>query len=402
VRIGSRLVDQVELTGHGVRPADLDLLSWLGVEAVRYPLLWGRSLPDPRGAPDWRWSDDRLSALRRRGIRPILGLLHHGGEPVGIALGDPGYAEAFASYAGQVARRYPWVDTYIPVNEPLTTARFAGLYGLWHPHARSESVFSSLLLQQCIAIRAAMEAIRDVRPDARLIVNEDLGRTDCTPPLSEAATHLNERRWLTWDLLMGLVDRSHAMWPILARSDETVAMLGDLLDRPCPPDVIGIDHYVTSDRFLDHRLDAFPAHLQPAAGGPPYVDVEAVRVHGAAMGGVAGAIDEAWARYQVAWWRQAWAAACDASRCGVPVEGVTAWAVVGASGWDRLLCSPRPKYEPGYFDARRDPPRPRPAAFAVRSTVGGIPGAVVAAEDGAAPGWWLRDDRFVWQGREIA
>ena len=26
--------------------------------------------------------------------------------------------------------RYPWIDAYTPVNEPLTTARFSGLYGI--------------------------------------------------------------------------------------------------------------------------------------------------------------------------------------------------------------------------------------------------------------------------------
>ena len=32
-----------------------------------------------------------------------------------------------------VAERYPWLDAYTPINEPLTTARFCGLYGLLVP-----------------------------------------------------------------------------------------------------------------------------------------------------------------------------------------------------------------------------------------------------------------------------
>ena len=34
-RVGRRFVDQVALTGHDHRDSDLDLLSWLGIAAVR-------------------------------------------------------------------------------------------------------------------------------------------------------------------------------------------------------------------------------------------------------------------------------------------------------------------------------------------------------------------------------
>ena len=29
----------------------------------------------------------------------------------------------------------PHITNYTPVNEPLTTARFSGLYGAWYPHS---------------------------------------------------------------------------------------------------------------------------------------------------------------------------------------------------------------------------------------------------------------------------
>jgi dTDP-4-dehydrorhamnose reductase len=414
VRVRGRVVDQLELTGHAERPLDIDLLPWLGVSAVRYPLLWGRIAPDGVESADWGWPDERLSSLRDSDIRPVVGLLHHGGEPERMSLGDPAGRAAFARYAGAVARRYPWVDTYLPVNEPLTTARFAGLYGFWQPHARSEAVFARLLLEQCLAIRSAMEAIREVRSDARLIVNDDVGRTGGTPELRGDIDHLNERRWLTWDLLHGRVDQHHRLWPLLARSRETATMLHDLLDRPCPPDIIGVDHYVTSDRYLDHRLDAYPSRLRPRPGGPRYVDVEAARVGGAVVGGVATAIQDTWRRYgqpialtevalagetsdQVAWWREAWGAATDATRAGIRVEAVTAWSVVGATGWDRLLCSSQPRYEPGYFDGRFDPPRPQAAAHAVRESAGAARNPTDEIACGNSPGWWRREDRYLWR-----
>ena len=53
---------------------------------------------------------------------------------------------------------------YTPINEPLTTARFCGLYGLWYPHARDHQVFLRILVNQITAIRLAMRAIRQVNP----------------------------------------------------------------------------------------------------------------------------------------------------------------------------------------------------------------------------------------------
>ena len=66
-RVGDRYVDQLELTGHADRDSDLDRLAWLGVPAVRYPLLWERVAPDGLASARWDWVDRRLSRLRDSG-----------------------------------------------------------------------------------------------------------------------------------------------------------------------------------------------------------------------------------------------------------------------------------------------------------------------------------------------
>jgi dTDP-4-dehydrorhamnose reductase len=320
-------------------------------------------------------------------------------------MSDSGFAAAFGRYAAAVARRYPWIDTYLPVNEPLTTARFAGLYGLWHPNERSERSFIQLLLAQCLAIREAMRAIRGVRPDARLVVNDDVGRTFGPSRLSAVVDFLNERRWLTWDLLCGLVDEHHPMWPMLAESPDARATLRDLLERPCPPDLVGVDHYVTSDRYVDDRIDSFSPHLRPSADSPAYVDVEAVRIAGLPSGGMERAIHDTWDRYrrpialtevsltgepedEAAWWMDAWTAAVKARETGVDLVSVTAWAIVGSSGWDSLLCADTCEYAPGCFDVRATPPSPRPVAYAVRARALGD--EKIASDH---IGWWRRPER---------
>jgi dTDP-4-dehydrorhamnose reductase len=73
---------------------------------------------------------------------------------------DPSFATGLAEFARAVAARYPWVDAYTPVNEPLTTARFSGLYGFWYPHGTDYRTFAQALIIECRAVVLAMAAIR--------------------------------------------------------------------------------------------------------------------------------------------------------------------------------------------------------------------------------------------------
>ena len=84
---------------------------------------------------DWGFADERLDRLQNLGIAPIVGLVHHGSGPRYTNLLDDGFAPGLAAHALAVAQRYPWLEAYTPVNEPLTTARFSALYGHWYPHA---------------------------------------------------------------------------------------------------------------------------------------------------------------------------------------------------------------------------------------------------------------------------
>ena len=186
-RGGDRYFDQIVRSGHDRRPDDLDRLAALGVSAVRYPVLWERHHPDP----DWAWADGRLGRLRHLGVRPIVGLCHHGSGPPHTSLLDPGFADGLAAFAGRVAERYPWVGAYTPVNEPLTTARFAGLYGHWYPHGRDDRSFLTALLTECRAVALAMRAVRRVNPGARLVQTDDLGQTYAPPELRYQADFEN-------------------------------------------------------------------------------------------------------------------------------------------------------------------------------------------------------------------
>lgn len=405
-RVGEVFYDQTRRSGHQDRISDLDRFAALGLTALRYPVLWERADPNGRGAFDWTWTDERLERIRNLGMRPIAGLLHHGSGPRATNLLDDDFAPAFAAYARAAAERYPWVAEWTPINEPLTTARFSALYGHWYPHVGDERLFWAALLNQIDATRLAMREIRRVRPDARLIQTEDLGRTYSTRAVAHQADFDNARRWMTWDLLEGRVAPGHALWRRLEGfgfGDRLRAMA----DNPCPPDVVGVNHYLTSDRFLDHRTDDYPAARVGGNEFMAFADVEAVRAVLPAPGGLEGALDEAWTRYgrplavteshngctreeQVRWVREAWESAERLRRRGVEVRAVSAWALLGTYDWNNLLTRNGGHYEVGAFDVRSDPPRPTALAAELKRL--GCGGEIHPATLGG--GWWRRDIRL--------
>ncbi len=168
-RVGNRFSNQLERTGHWERALeDLGRFAALGLQRLRFPILWETIAPDSPEECDWRWTDAGLARLRELGLRPIAGLLHHGSGPRYTSLVDPAFPEKFAAFAARVAERYPWIDAYTPINEPVTTARFCGLYGHWFPHGRDEATFVRALLQQARGSDLAMRAIRRVNSSAIL------------------------------------------------------------------------------------------------------------------------------------------------------------------------------------------------------------------------------------------
>ena len=409
VRLRNEFVDQTLLSGHQDRPQDIDAFASLGITAIRYPVLWERVAPRGLDKADWRWTDERLGRLRILGVNPIATLLHHGNGPRGTDLTQLDFPRKFAAYAAAVAERYPWLDLYTPINEPLTTARFCGLYGLWYPHARDASIFVRILINQIQATRLAMRAIRAVNPAAQLVQTEDLGKAHSTPGMARQAEHENHRRWLTFDLLTGRVDRAHPLWSYLAQSGME-RDLDELAADPCPPDILGIDHYLTSERFLDERVKRYPGVRASEEGGERHVDVEAIRVLAEGVEGLESLMEQAWRRYglpvaatevhngssreeQLRWLKEAWDGARRLKARGVDIRAVTAWALLGSYDWNSLLTKRAGFYESGVFDVRGPEIRPTALARLMRDL------ARTGDADHptfGAPGWWHREDRFTW------
>lgn len=407
VRLADRYRDQVRETGHHERLDDLDRIAALGIRVLRYPVLWETISPDHPDQCDWDWHDLRLRRLQELGIAPIAGLVHHGSGPRYTSLLDPHFPEMLAVHARRVAQRYPWIKRFTPVNEPLTTARFSGLYGHWYPHGRDTATMLRCLYHECRGVALSMQAIREIIPDAELVQTEDMGKTFSLSDLKHQADYENERRWLGFDLLCGRIDAAHPWYRSFLDAGISATQLSRFVDRPCPPDIIGINHYVTSERFLDRRQRDYPPvfHVE----GVPYVDVHATRArHADGLTGPRERLREVWERYrlpiavteahlggsrddQLRWLREMWRAAQVLRSEGADIRAVTVWSIFGCVDWNSLLMHENNFYESGLFDVRGGTVRPTALAHAAQQLAQGREFDHPAL-DGA--GWWARSDRY--------
>ena len=408
-RVRDQYFSQMERNGHAERLQDLERFASLGIRAIRYPVLWERTAPDGIDSADWSWSDERLPVLQQLGVTPIVGLVHHGSGPRHTSLVSPDFAEKLAEYAGAVARRYPWVEYWTPVNEPCTTARFSGLNGVWYPHDTSEQGFIRALINQCRAVVLSMRAIRAVNPNAKLVQTDDLSRTYGTPEMAEIANFFNERRWLAWDMLCGKIDPGHALWDYLLENGAGADELLWFKDNTCPPDIIGVNYYITSERWLDHRVERYPESHRTNYRGVPHADIECPRVLATPTPGIGPLLQETWDRYglpvavteahidanredQLRWLVEIWNAAKKVQQGGADIRAVTVWALLGSFDWNCLVTECRGYYEPGPFDVRGPQPRPTAVANLMRELASGRPLSHPVLQ---GQGWWRRPGRFL-------
>jgi dTDP-4-dehydrorhamnose reductase len=406
-RVNNNYFNQFDYSGHYNRESDIEAVANLGLKKLRYPVLWEKHKPQIDTEIDWAYTEKTLNAIREKHIDVIAGLLHHGSGPEYVHMLEDSFVQGLADYAAEVARKFPWIMYYTPVNEPLTTARFCGLYGIWFPHKRDNDSFCRILINECKATVLAMQAIRKINPDAKLVQTDDLGKIHSTPLLKYQADFENNRRWLSYDLLCGKVTQQHPLWKYLLNSGITKDDLQFFISNKCAPDVLGFNHYLTSERYLDENLDAYPAHTHGGNGKIKYADVEAVRVGHVCPDGPYKLLKEAWERYhlpmavtevhlyctreeQMRWLNLAWETANKLKDEGADMLAITPWALLGSHGWNKLLTQPNGDYEPGVFDINNGKLRPTSLAgmISAYSNEGSYDHPVMDNN-----GWWQRECR---------
>ncbi|MFD0522347.1 family 1 glycosylhydrolase [Paractinoplanes durhamensis] len=245
----SRL-DEHALTGHDDRwRDDMAAAAEFGAGGLRYGVSWPRVCPAP-GVYDWSELDVRLEyATAELGLTVIADLVHYG-TPTWLdgAFADPRYPAAIAAFASAFAARYRGVvDHLTPLNEPLTTASFCGLRGVWPPALTGWTGWTRVTVSIVEGIRQTIAGVRAANPDAVIVHVEaaSMYSSSSSSPssLAEHTALLAGIGHLPTDLLLGRVDAGHPLFPwLLANGASPDDLDRFLVDVPVI-DVLGVNYY---------------------------------------------------------------------------------------------------------------------------------------------------------------
>ncbi|HEX4123990.1 MAG TPA: family 1 glycosylhydrolase [Tepidisphaeraceae bacterium] len=249
---GNHRVDELAATGHYEHwRKDLKLAKSLGLRYLRYGPPIHRIYRGPRKF-DWSWLDEVMAEMQKLDLRPVIDLVHFGLPDWLDNFQNPQWPVRLAEYAHAFARRYPWVRFYTPVNEIYITAQFSAAFGWWNERQMSDQAFVTNLKHCVKASVLAMYAILQVRNDAIFVCSESTEYVHPgSPKMVERALFMNERRFLSLDLLYGK-DVSATMYQYLLQSGMTAAEYqwyreqGDLRSH-C---IMGTDYYITNEHVI--------------------------------------------------------------------------------------------------------------------------------------------------------
>ncbi len=248
----NRRVDQLRDTGHyELWKTDLRLVRDLGLRYLRYGPPIYRIFKGP-GEYDWSFMDPVMAHMQKLGIIPIIDLCHFGLPDWLENFQNPQWPMYFAEYAAAFAQRYPWVRYYTPVNEIYVTAQFSAAFGWWNERLMSDVAFINNVKHCVKASMLCMRAILELRPDAIFIFSESTEYVHAgSPQLVQQAHFMNERRFLSLDLLFGH-DVTATMYRYLLASGMTLEeylwyMNQRDLRRHC---IMGTDYYVTNEHVI--------------------------------------------------------------------------------------------------------------------------------------------------------
>lgn len=254
---GMEPLDEYDLTEHTEHwKDDLRSVRELGATSIRYGVNWPL-VHVGHDEYDWSMLDERFDyACSELGLTVIADLVHYG-TPTWLAdsFADPGYPDAIARFTRAFAARYRGiVDHLTPLNEPLTTASFCGLRGVWPPALTGWSGWTRVTLAIVRGISQSIAAAREANPDVVIVHVEaaSLYQT-MVPELDSHATELGAIGMLPTDLLLGRVDPSHELYGWLRQNGATALELDALRVGVPEIDILGVNYYPDlSPRTLTH------------------------------------------------------------------------------------------------------------------------------------------------------
>jgi len=295
--------------------ADYRLLREIGIATARDGLSW--RLIDNGGRYDWSSWIPMLEAAREAGVQAIWDLCHYG-WPADLDIFSAEFVNRFARFAREAARihREHSDETafYSPVNE-IGFFAWAASRELMFPHAVGRA--AELKRQMARAALAAVEAIREVEPQARFLFPEPLIHT--APP-----------RWRPW--LKGPAEGQRASqfeaWDIIA--GRAMPELGGFESAL---DIVGVNFYATNQWEVPGGRKL---HWDAGSDDPRWVPFHKLLagVYKRYRRPILVAETSHYGSGRAAWLREIAREAQCALAAGVPLEGICIYPVLDRFDWD--------------------------------------------------------------------
>jgi beta-glucosidase/6-phospho-beta-glucosidase/beta-galactosidase len=229
---------------------DFGLVREMGLKVLRYGLPYHRIHLAP-GKFDWSFADEVMHEMQRLDIEPIVDLMHFGVPDWVGDFQNPELPIHFTEYAEAVAKRYPQVRYYTPVNEIFVTAKSSAKDGLWNECLKSDKAFVTALKHCVAASILGNHAIARQRSDCIIVQSESAEYIHDAKAVPSEKTKLeNKLRFLALDLLYAHPFDSdvciYAMDNGLSREEYDWFMKGE------PPgyQVMGNDYYGRNEHIL--------------------------------------------------------------------------------------------------------------------------------------------------------
>jgi beta-glucosidase/6-phospho-beta-glucosidase/beta-galactosidase len=330
---GNQRVDQLRDTGHyELWRTDLRLVRELGLRYLRYgpPIYRIWTGPDQY---NWNELDPVMAEMRRLGIVPLIDLCHFGLPDFLKNFQNPDWPDRFGEYAHAFAERYPWVRYYTPVNEIYVTALFSAAFGWWNERLMSDVAFVGNIKHCVKASIIAMKAILDLRPDAIFVYSESTEYVHPgSPDLVAQAHFMNERRFLSLDLLFGH-DISATMYRyVLANEMKPEEYLWFMDQRHLRTHcIMGTDYYITNEHVLK------PDGKSIGAGDVYGYYVITRQYYDRYRLPVMHTETNRTAKYAVEWLWKEWMNLLRLREDGVPIIGFTWFGLLDMKDWDTAL-----------------------------------------------------------------
>lgn len=284
----------------------------IGLRVIREGVPWHRI--DVAGTLDLTSFDHLVEVSSRHGLTPIWDLFHYG-FPDDLSPFTHGFADRFARYCGEVARRRRQLagpgGWYTPVNEPSFMAWAGGEVAWFAPFGKGRGYELKMLLVR--AAIGAMAAIRAEDPQARFINADPVCHAVApmdAPNLADEAAEFTSYQWQAWDMVSG------RGWHDFGGGPELL-------------DVVGVNYYLTGQ--WEHRRGGHLALDDPRR--KPFREMLSDVAERYPGHPIVVAETGCWGDLRVPWLRMIATECAAAIAAGVPLMGICLYPLIDMKEW---------------------------------------------------------------------